>query len=772
MTNLPQRAFNAGIIGPAAYSRTDISKFDAALKDAVNCLVLIEGGVENRAGTQQVTGYAAGTPTAPQRLIPFTFSTEDTYQLEFGDSILRVIRNGAYVLDSTALNAPISEITAANPARVTLTNLSDAAKFPVGSLAFIQDPNGTSPLHRATVRVSAVSGADLTFQIVGGVTVDNTGGGWGGLGSGATISKVYQIASPFPAADLPQIVYAQDVETLYFAHPNHPKRILFRDGADDDWVFALVSPGTVGSPPGGFVQAQTGTGSTVDRYVVTRVYYDVPNAGESAASVVLNFTNDLTVAGNNNRLTWIVPAELPPPWYNVYKRSQNGEFGYIGSSGGGFTDNNITPDLTKAPPTGRDPFNAAGDYASVVAFIEQRVAYANSPAGPQVLEMSSSRQPEDFERSSVPRDDDAISIRLRGQTLNRVVALVAANPPYVLTSGQEFALEGGDNKGYLTPGNPIPRPVTYWGSTQYPQPVVAGSAFLHVLPEKNRMRAQRLDGSSSRDITVLVRHLFRGRTIRTVAYAQAPYSVVWVTLDDGTLLSFSYLEEHDIWAWTRHELGGDAFVHQVSVVREGGADVPYFVVQRDVGGAQTVLVERLATRDFLAVENAYFVDAGLTYQGAPTTALRSLLHLRGKQVAALADGNVLDLPPVDSFGKIALGVEAEVVHIGYGYEAFVVTLGVDFGMMQGLGGSVGRLKTASEVAVMVDRSRGIAVGFEDGFLNEVKEFTGQSPIPLFTGTYLVQIEGNWFRDARIKVSQQYPLPMTITAIAPNWEIEG
>ena len=51
------------------------------------------------------------------RLIPFQFKTSDTYILSFGDSVMRVFRNGQQVLNSSS--KAITGITQANPGVIT-----------------------------------------------------------------------------------------------------------------------------------------------------------------------------------------------------------------------------------------------------------------------------------------------------------------------------------------------------------------------------------------------------------------------------------------------------------------------------------------------------------------------------------------------------------------------------------------------------------------------------------------------------------------------------
>ncbi|MCL7707073.1 hypothetical protein M8368_27265, partial [Enterobacter kobei] len=73
--------------------------YQVALRKCDNFIVRQYGGVENRPGTRFV-GQAKYS-NKKCRLIPFQFSTVQTYALEFGDGYMRVIKDGAYVLNSS-----------------------------------------------------------------------------------------------------------------------------------------------------------------------------------------------------------------------------------------------------------------------------------------------------------------------------------------------------------------------------------------------------------------------------------------------------------------------------------------------------------------------------------------------------------------------------------------------------------------------------------------------------------------------------------------------
>jgi hypothetical protein len=89
--SLQQSNFTAGEISPRLYGRTDIDRYGNAAKTLLNAYPVIHGGAKRRDGTRflQATKISA----KKSRLIPFVYSRDDAYMLEFGDSYLRVFKN-------------------------------------------------------------------------------------------------------------------------------------------------------------------------------------------------------------------------------------------------------------------------------------------------------------------------------------------------------------------------------------------------------------------------------------------------------------------------------------------------------------------------------------------------------------------------------------------------------------------------------------------------------------------------------------------------------
>lgn len=97
---IDQPSFAAGEISPDAQARVDIAKYKSAAKTLRNFQVGTKGITYNRPGTRFVG--AAKFNDREARLIPFVFSTDVSYMLEFGDEYIRFFKDGGEILEDTA----------------------------------------------------------------------------------------------------------------------------------------------------------------------------------------------------------------------------------------------------------------------------------------------------------------------------------------------------------------------------------------------------------------------------------------------------------------------------------------------------------------------------------------------------------------------------------------------------------------------------------------------------------------------------------------------
>lgn len=368
-------------------------------------------------------------------------------------------------------------------------------------------------------------------------------------------------------------------------------------------------------------------------------HFDAYTAGGTAspcflitkAAATLSSTATITVK-------WIGQANVSK--YNVY-RELSGTFGIIGSSNStSFKDDNIKPDTSNTPPGARDPFED-GNWPSTVAYHEQRKFFANSTQKPQTLWATQTGNFKNMNVSSPTKDDDAITRTLVSSQVNAIRHMVSMNVLILLTSGAEWKCYAGSNGDAITPASCYTKPQSYNGSSDV-QPIVSNNAILYI-QEKGSVVRDLLydfatDSYSGTDRSVWADHLFYGHTIREWGYAQEPFRITWAVREDGVLLGFTYMREQQVFGWHRHAT--DGFFESIVVISENGEDVPYFIVRREIDGETRRYVERLHSRLFEDVADAWFLDCALQYDGEPTMTVSNLDHLEGKTVGVLGDGNV------------------------------------------------------------------------------------------------------------------------------------
>lgn len=582
----------------------------------------------------------------------------------------------------------------------------------------------------------------------------------------------YEIATPYAEANLFDLHTTQSADVLTLAHPGYAPRELRRLAATN-WVISTISfAPTLAAPSAPTVAATYPTPGTPTPAPETS-YYKVTALSstleESPASAAASASNELGIAGNFNTIT--PPVVSGVDRFNVYKKGNGGLYGYVGQSDGtAFKDTNITPDMTQSPPETADPFPGAGDWPSTVTYVEQRRVFAATDNRPQTLWMTRSATESNMSQSVPLRDDDAIVLTIKAMQQNRIRHVVPLGDLVTLTAGGEFRVYAAGSD-VLTPNSATPKPQSYVGASNV-QPALAENAVLYAEAVGAHVRefsyaGEGLNGATyaSNDLSVLAPHLFDGYGVVDMAFSRTSgCPILWVVRSDGVLLGMTYLPGQNVRAWHRHITAG-AF-ESVCCVPEAGEDVLYVVVRRAINGATVRTIERLHTRvrENTPQEDAFHVDCGLTYDGAPASTISGLGHLEGMVVAVLADGAVVDGLVVTG-GQITLPEPASVVHVGLPYDCEAQTLPVSWQADEALG--QGSQKNVSAVHLRVSRSGPLLVGPAGGRLTETKRRTnepyGTAPA-LRTGWDHITVLPQWDDDAGITIRNENPLPASVLAL--------
>lgn len=575
-------------------------------------------------------------------------------------------------------------------------------------------------------------------------------------------STPYQPVTPFESSDLAGLDWVQSVDVVYFASLDFAPQVMSRASALS-WTFAAlqVDP-TSAAPSSGLSATPNAGGSETYRYRVATVIDGAE--GFPSSVITAGSAQDLSIAGAKNVVSWNAVADAEE--YIVY-RERGGSYGYIGyTDGTSFTDDNISANLELSPVQAADIFGGSGDWPSVVTLHQQRLLFAASTNEPETVWGSRIGDYQNFTKSRVTRDNERLEIVMSGEQLNRVRALLPLRDLVAFTARSEISISGPD--GGLPATNPILDPSGRAGGWTV-QPLIVDDTAIFIDRTGRTVRDLRYafeqDGYAGNELTIFAQHYFEGKTIAAWAYAQSPYSVIWVVLDDGTLLSLTYKREHQVWAWCDHDVGGA--VEDVAVIPEGGEDAVYFIVRRTIDGSSVRYIERLHSRMFETADDAFFVDCGVTYSGSATTTITGLDHLEGEAVAVLADGAVVSGLTVSS-GEITLPSAASTVHVGLSFTAEIETLppAID---LRDVGAARGRPHRTPRMRLQLEKTRGIKVAGNNRQFNALRLNAGDlaTPADLFTGMVTMSLGEGWSQDGTVVVRQDTPLPMTVLGISPE-----
>ena len=813
-----QPSFSGGEIAPSLYGRIDMAKYQVALRKCDNFIVRQYGGVENRPGTQFIA--AAKYPDRKCRLIPFQFSTVQTYALEFGHNYMRVIKDGGLVL------------TTGNVIYELATPYADSDVF---GLKFTQSADVMTIVHPSYPPKELRRYAHDNWQIV---DVETKNGPFEDINvdesvtvyaSGTTGTITLTASSAiFGSEQVGKLFYLEQpaIDSVPVWETSKSTSIDDIRRADSNYYRANTA-GKTGTlrPSHTEGMAWDGWGGTGDDD--TGVQWEYLHSGFGIARIT-------AVASGGLSATADVISRIPENAVGSDKASYK---------------------------WARYAWNSVNGYPSTVVYYQQRLYFAASSAYPQTIWASRTGDYKDFGKSNPVQDDDRIVYTYAGRQVNEIRHLIDVGSLVVLTSGGEFVATGDQNK-VLTPSSFSLSSQGSNGSSDVP-PIAVSNIALFIQEKGSVVRdlaySFDVDGFQGNDLTILANHLFQKRSIVDWSFCIVPFSSAFCVRDDGKLLVLTYLRDQQVFAWSPQSSAGK--YESTCGIGEGSEDAIYFVVNRTINGQVVRYIERLSSRQFTNDLDAFFVDSGLSYDGRNTdgrtatisggsgnwsyqvpytltmsggsyfsagdvgaqiqfpytgtdpvdgtdvakqlrcdiisvesgnsvtiTANRDipevlqntattnwtmarqtfsgLEHLEGQTVNILSDASV-EPQKVVTGGAVTLEKPGGVVHIGLPINAQFETLDININGQETL---LDKKQLINTVTLVVNSSRGIWASTPGGQWYEYpqREFEFyDDPVEDATGKVEVKLDSNWEKNGRLKIRQTDPLPLSVLAVIPR-----
>ena len=737
--------FTAGQLSPRLDGRTDLTKYYNGAKTISNFTIQPHGGASRRPGTSFV--HEVKDSLTAVRLIPFEFSTVQTYVLEFGDQYIRFFKDKGIITETAKT---ITNISQANPAVVTST----AHGYTNGDHVIISSVTGMVEVNGKTFKVANATANTFELQDVDGNNIDSSS--YTAYASGGSAFRIYEITSPYAAADVAQLKFAQSADIMYICHPDYAVRKLSRTG-HTSWTLNEVE---FNVPP---FQAHNDTTTTL-----------TSSHTGAGASATITASSTTGINGGDGFKSTDVGRAIHMKDGHLIITSFTSTTQVVGT---------IKVDLGSATATtdfALGSFSDTTGHPSSVTFFEQRLVFAGTNEEPQTLFFSKVNEYENFDDGyhTNVTDTSAMIYTIASNKVNSIRFLSAQRSLIAGTVGGEFVVSASGTTQPITPTNIQIQRQTSYGSANVDAIQVANvTMFLQRAKRKIRELTYSFDFDSyvAPDMTILAENITESG-IKELSYQQEPESILWGVREDGKLVGLTYQRAEDVVGWHIHEIGGsfgsDSFGHVenlATIPGDADEDDLYMVVKRTVNGSTRRYVEYLQNYDYgTNIADAFFVDSGLQYSGSATNTISGLDHLEGETVAILADGATHPDKTVTN-GSVSLDRNVTKASIGLGYTSLLQTMRIEAGAAEGV--AQGQTKRIHDVTIRLLASVGVEIGSDLNNMERIPFRSSANPmdvaIPPFSGDKQVEFRGDFETDGYIYVRQTQPLPINIIGIYPR-----
>lgn len=563
----------------------------------------------------------------------------------------------------------------------------------------------------------------------------------------------YEIVSPYLVGEVPDLHHGQTADTMILTHRNHKPQILTRTG-HTAWTL------TDYAPPSFNITAVTLANPcvvTITNHTFSRA--DLFDIATIVGTIELNDRQFRAGEIIGDDVTLLDP-----------------------DTGAGIDATGYTAWTSAGTAGPIDLFDATGDYPGAVTFNYQRLVFGGPNNNPHKI--FGSRIGDIFNMDQGVNDADGYEFGITSGSGRVPVVqwLAAADVLMIGGAGSEFTAAGGNNLP-ITPTNIDIKEQGFNGSKTV-QPAMVDKRAIFVQRAGKKVRDMVFEsnatgtGYQSSEVSIISEHITR-KGVTQLSFKAVPDPVIWAVRADGMLLGFTYDVEQQVFAWHRHPIAGlNAAVESVASIPSAAGEQTWIIVKRTVNGSTVRHIEYFdeeVWRDELGSEpteaeilavmpDMFYVDSGLSYDGAPATVFSGLDHLEGETVTALTDGAVHPDMTVTG-GSVTLNYTASKVHIGLRYNSRLKTLPV--GDIGNIGSSIGRMMSWADVYVLLHLSGGGEVAGQELIFRRAGT-PMDAPPPLFSG--VMRADDMTAEDGSIDITHNDPLPFTILAVSGSLQV--
>ena len=825
-------SFTAGEMSDSMQGRTDFAKYFSAASRIENFVVLPHGPLTRRPGTYFVSEVKDST--AKTRLIPFTFSTEQTYILEFGNQYIRFYKdNGqitssgsAYEISSPYTTAQLFDLKFAQSADVMyICNENHPVKklsrtghtsWSLADVDFTDGPYLDTNTTSTTITPSATSGNGITLTASASLFVSTDVDRLVRFSGGFAKITAFTSATQVSANVLDNFDNTNAVSTwklgAFSNTTGHPRCVSF---FEQRLVFAGTSqqPQTMFFSKSGDYENMT-SGTNDDDAMVYTIASNQVNAIQAMKATRTLIV--LTTGGEYAVSSGAAQTAITPTNINIRKQSNYGSAGVDGLSIG-----NATIFLQRAKRKIRElayNFDTDGYVAPDLTILADHISESG------LIDMAYQQEPHSIVWAV--RNDG----QLAGLTYNRLENVVAwhrhifggksdtgkvikqqkisftANSTNVSTSNNTITITGHG----LATGDPV----YYYAASNVITGLSNSKVFYVISVDANTIKLATSSSNATAGTAISLtsapgsdttQFIYQGVNINNnilfvsghgfksgdhIFYDNSGTAISG--LAENTKYYVEKIDDNQIQLYTDEGRGTivnltsahsseqtdkiltHAKVESVACIDgDTDEDQVWVIIQRYINGATKRYVEYFTPFEFNKDLTAFhYFDSGLTYSGGETSTLSGLSHLEGEVVNIIGEGSVQNAKAVSS-GAISLDVAVEEAQVGLLYSSDLQTMRLDEGYTET---TQTKTKRVYDLSVRFQDSVGASVGPSADNLTAIDfRDSGASmdlPVPLFTGDKAVEFDVGHGTEGLIYVKQPQALPMTILGIYPRLETEN
>lgn len=587
-TRIIQNSFASGEVSPPVYARTDITKYQSALKKLRNFIIHPTGGISNRPGTR----FVARAKYSDKLCIlkEFVFSSTQKYVIEVGHEYMRFFTSGA------SINISSDIVSSWNSA--TTYDLGDYVTY-----------NGS------TIYYSLTDNTNVQPDIYPLTWAQQS---------------IYEIPTPYQEEDLRQLKFEPSADTIFITHPDYQPRVLERYGSTD-WrlslyeaeegpfmlenidetismnVSAVSGSITLTAASSVFVDAHVGSIFRLSHYIEGQTAATAFGSSTTGTAIKCFTTWRIITHGTwTGKLKIEKSSDGGVTWTSLRAFSSSDDFNantsgtedielndepfLVRANMYSYTSGTCNVDLTtdafyqegivkitsinSSTSAQADVLKEVGDTSNTISwaegswsnyrgwpavcrFFQDRLCFAGTYSEPMTIWMTETGNYYSFKRHSVLLDTDSITANLPSRQVNIINNLISFKRLLALTSTSVWSIGPVDGKAMSPTG--FTQEIEEYSGSNGVNPVVIGNEAIYMQEHGHVVRnigyQFQNDSFVGGEANILSRHLFDAYEIIDMAYQRNPNNIVWMLRDDGKLVGMTYLREQDIVGFHWHDTG-------------------------------------------------------------------------------------------------------------------------------------------------------------------------------------------------------------------------